>query len=204
METNPPGSTPGDQPGQQGGPPSGGPQSPPSRPEAPGGAPQAGQVMQPVPTGPGGAPLADYGPRVGAALLDGLIVGVGAVILNIIIGVVAGAVASGSDTGGLVTVLAGGLALIVAVLLYAPLILAREGENNGQTIGKQVLDLRVVREDLQPMDFGKGAMREVVGRALPSYFTCGVYGLVDILWPLFDDERRALHDMIAKTRVVKT
>ena len=157
--------------------------------------------MQPVPTGPGGAPLSDYGPRVGAALIDGLIIGIGAFILNIIIGVLAGVI--GDSTGGVVAIIGGGLAIIVAVLLYAPILLSREGENNGQTVGKQVLDIRVVQEDGQPVTFGKGAMREVVGRALPSYFTCGLYGLIDILFPLFDDERRALHDMIAKTRVVK-
>jgi uncharacterized RDD family membrane protein YckC len=208
METTPPGSTPGSDPGQQGGSPPGGPQTPPAAPQAPqappgppaGGVPQTGQTMKPVPTGPGGVPVADFGPRAGAFLIDLVIIIVGAVILNIILSAVAGAL---GDTGGLVTALVGGLAITVAMLLYAPFLMARGGANNGQTVGKQVLDLRVVREDGEPMTFGKGALREVVGRAIPWYFTCGVYGLLDHLWPLWDDERRAIHDMIAKTRVVK-
>ena len=33
--------------------------------------------------------------------------------------------------------------------------------------------------------------------------TFGLAGLLDVLWPLWDEENRALHDMVVNTRVVK-
>ncbi len=34
--------------------------------------------------------------------------------------------------------------------------------------------------------------------------TFGILTLVDYLWPLWDDQNRAIHDMIAETRVVRS
>jgi hypothetical protein len=33
--------------------------------------------------------------------------------------------------------------------------------------------------------------------------TGGLANLADVLWPLWDEENRALHDMIVDTRVIK-
>jgi hypothetical protein len=33
--------------------------------------------------------------------------------------------------------------------------------------------------------------------------TFGLAGLLDVLWPLWDDENRALHDFVVDTRTVK-
>ena len=158
--------------------------------------------------GPGGVPLADYGPRVGAALIDGLIVGVaGTIIYWVIVGA---AGATGSDAAVIVTLFVGWLAYLAVLAAYTIFTMNRPGERNGQTLGKQVVDIRVVKEDGSPMDPGKIAMREVVIRGLLfggiSTITFGFGGIIyllDVLWPLWDDQRRALHDMMAKTRVVK-
>jgi uncharacterized RDD family membrane protein YckC len=36
-----------------------------------------------------------------------------------------------------------------------------------------------------------------------SSFTFGLAWLLDILWPLWDEENRALHDFVVNTRVVR-
>ena len=36
-----------------------------------------------------------------------------------------------------------------------------------------------------------------------SSLTAGLASLADVLWPLWDEENRALHDLIVDTRVVK-
>lgn len=57
------------------------------------------------------------------------------------------------------------------------------------------------------MSFGRAALREIVMKGVVfgfgGAFTAGLAGVLDLLWPLWDPERRALHDMLAATRVVR-
>jgi uncharacterized RDD family membrane protein YckC len=141
---------------------------------------------------------------VGAALLDWLILLVPVVALAIIIV----AVAAGSDTGAIVTGIVGFLAYLLVTLFYAPVLMARGGEHNGQTWGKQILDIRVVRDNGQPFELGSAFVREVVVKGflfggLGSFFA-GIPTLLDWLWPLWDDQNRALHDMVVSTHVMRS
>lgn len=91
--------------------------------------------------------------------------------------------------------------LPVAVL-YAPLLLARSGQRNGQTFGKQAMGIRVIRQDGLPMTFVAALVREGLGRQVPALLSSGLYVPVDYLWPLWDARRQALHDKIGRTVVV--
>ena len=57
------------------------------------------------------------------------------------------------------------------------------------------------------MTFGYAMLREVAVKALLfgilSSLTAGLASLLDVLWPLWDDENRALHDFIVDSRVVQ-
>ena len=88
------------------------------------------------------------------------------------------------------------------VILYAPLLLARGGDHNGQTIGKQAMRIRVIRGNGLPMTFATAVVRETLGRQLPSLLTYGLYLPFDYLWPLRDPQRQALHDKVGRTFVV--
>jgi uncharacterized RDD family membrane protein YckC len=151
-----------------------------------------------------GPPLASWGSRVGATLLDGLVQTV-VIGLMFVPGVLA-LIADATVIGIILLVLAffGYLAVYV---LYGAWFMRREGERNGQTLGKQWLGIRVVRDDGRPYDLGSGLLREfavkqllfgVVGSAF-----AGIPWFVDNLWPLWEDENRALHDLIVKSHVVK-
>jgi uncharacterized RDD family membrane protein YckC len=145
------------------------------------------------------APTADWGERTGAALVDLAIAG-----FLLVAGIVAGAILIAA--GG--WAIAPGVILIVAGLagsvVYAPLMLAREGPGNGQTVGKRAAKLRVVRDDGAPIGFWLGVLREFVIKMFFGIFvTGGFFWLVDALWPLFDDRDRAVHDMVTETHVVK-
>ena len=100
--------------------------------------------------------------------------------------------------------------ILVAVitLLYAPVLMARRGRRNGQTLGKQMLGIRVVRDRGEPMTFWLGGAArggdQGPGRVrIASAVIPVVPWLLDDLWPLWDDENRALHDMAASTHVVR-
>lgn len=96
---------------------------------------------------------------------------------------------------------------IVGVLYYAPLMRLTDG----QTIGKRLLRIRVVRTDGKPMTATRAIWRQVVLLILLSNVGRFVGGgidtlsffvyVIDDLWPIWDHENRALHDMLAGTRV---
>ena len=92
---------------------------------------------------------------------------------------------------------------MVVAIFYAPLLMARQGEHNGQTWGKQALGIRVVRDTGEQVDLGFAFLREVVVKYLLFGFVGGFFfsipTIVDYLWPLWDDENRCLHDMVVKT-----
>ncbi len=83
----------------------------------------------------------------------------------------------------------------------------RGGEHNGQTPGKQIVGIRVVREGREPFGYGYALLRELVvkGLLIGTVGSLSLYipVLLDYLWPLWDEENRALRDMVASTRVVE-
>jgi uncharacterized RDD family membrane protein YckC len=117
------------------------------------------------------------------------------------------AVATGSDTAGWVTGILGFLAYLVVAFLYSPLLMARDGAHNGQTWGKQILGIRVIRDGGEPMSFGWAALREIAVKGFLVGIASSIIPLIpwflDFFWPLWDDENRALHDMIVSTHVVR-
>ena len=156
-------------------------------------------------------PYAGWWSRVGAALFDLMVISVPALLLAIAIFGGVGAAFSADDDFGIVTLILGiivyVLLLFAAVLLYAPLLMRREGERNGQTWGKQLIGIRVVRTNGVPMDFTHSAIREALVKGLGLGFASSIIPfipyLLDALWPLWDDENRAIHDMVVGTRVVE-
>jgi uncharacterized RDD family membrane protein YckC len=156
------------------------------------------------------APYAGWWSRVAAALFDLLVIGVPAMVLAVVIFGGVGAAFSADDEFGVATLFVGLIAyvglLFAAVILYAPLLMRRPGERNGQTWGKQLLGIRVVRTNGVPMDFAHSAIREALvkwlGLGIASAIIPLIPYLLDALWPLWDDERRAIHDMVVGTRVV--
>ncbi len=209
------GLTPGDPLGGPPGPPSEGSRSawaPPTRGGTPPAVPPAAPP-RPHASGPAapGAPLvlAAWGPRAAASLIDGVIVGIvaGAVLgaLGVLFGIgfLGGAEASGFFALVAALVVAA-VAVGIAALLYAPAVMAVTG---GRTLGKLVMGIRVVRVDGGPVDFGYAVVREALVKGLGLAFAAGLTGglalLADLLWPLWDDQNRALHDMVVRSRVVR-
>ena len=158
------------------------------------------------------APFASWGSRAGAAIIDMVVILVPAAILGAAIFGGFTAAFSDADSGlDVLGAVAAGLAylllLIVVGIIYAPLLMRRPGARNGQTWGKQLFGIRVVRTNGVPMDFGWSVVREPLvkglGLGLASTVIPLVPYLLDVLWPLWDDENRAVHDMVVGTRVVQ-
>jgi uncharacterized RDD family membrane protein YckC len=116
--------------------------------------------------------------------------------------VVVGVVFLGAVGAGVAGLAAGAVAnamiavLVVFVFAYPIVMLTF---HDGQTVGKQVVRVRVLRRDGEPVGFGRAFVREVT-KILFGY--TGILWLIDVLWPLWQAENKALHDLIAGTRVV--
>jgi uncharacterized RDD family membrane protein YckC len=87
------------------------------------------------------------------------------------------------------------------------MLMKREGQYNGQTWGKQMLGIRVVRDNGQAMSFGWAALREIAVKNLAVTIASSIIPIIpwflNFFWPLWDDENRALHDMICSTHVIR-
>ena len=153
--------------------------------------------------------LSGWWRRVWAQVIDGIVIGLIALVFFLIIGaIVGGGFLVGDTTGYIAAVLgflAWGICILVAALLYAPLMMAK---TNGKTLGRMALGIRVVRANGQAITFGYATLREIVVKwllfnVIGGAFTFGLAPLIDDLWPLWDEEHRALHDMVVDSRVIR-
>ncbi len=133
------------------------------------------EAARPRSGGPSG-PRAGFWERLGAAVLDNVILVVPFIFLTAALGV------------------AGfwlGLVVIIAYYTYF------EGAPSGQTVGMRALRIRVVSfETGGPIGYGRGLVR-TLGKCLSAI----VLGL-GYLWMLWDNERQCWHDKFAVDVVV--
>ena len=131
-------------------------------------------------------------------------------VLFLVLGAIFGSGFLIGDTTGIIAIILGFitwlLCITVASLLYAPLEMSM---TNGQTLGRKALGIRVVRANGKPMTFGFAMVREVAVKWLlfgvvAGGPTGGIAILIDYLWPLWDEENRALHDYVVDTRTILT
>ena len=157
-------------------------------------------------TAPAGVRAAGLGRRVAAYLLDGLIPAATIIFFLIVSFFAIVTVDFDDDTErwGFAVL---GIALLVSLLGYVVwwLIVLRRG----QTPGKQLVGIRVIRIDGRASDWSWTFLREfgikfVAINAVT--FISGSIGtivwIVDLLWAFWDRDHQALHDKIMKTVVV--
>ena len=141
---------------------------------------------------------ATYGKRVGALLIDLLMsYGIGSAVFTI------GLVLAFSDS----TVVLGVLLMIAGPL--AGLIIGiwnkvfKEGKT-GQSIGKAQMGISLVDSTTGlPLGPGRCFLRELVFGLLNG-ITGSVFGIIDYLWPLWDQNNERIMDKIITSRVVKS
>jgi uncharacterized RDD family membrane protein YckC len=166
------------------------PAAPPDAPETTWGPPVS-------PGAPAGE-LSGWWRRVGASIIDGLLIGiVGAVIAALIS-------ATTDLTEDERTAISLGIGIAIGVIYYG-LTMSRPGEHNGRTWGKQVTGIKVTRIDGVAVTFGFAFVREILVKTLLfgylAILTLYIATVLNYLWPLWDGRNQALHDKIVKTQV---
>jgi uncharacterized RDD family membrane protein YckC len=133
---------------------------------------------------------------LGAAILDGLIFG--AMVYIPIIFTAAALGAASEERGGAMLVL-GGLLTLAGLVAWAWLTI-RFVLGNGQTIGKKLTGIKVVRSDGSRVSFSRIFWLRNVVNAIISVIP--FYGLVEVLF-IFGESRQCLHDKMADTIVIR-
>lgn len=115
--------------------------------------------------------------RAGAYMIDGFIVAVVSIALNLILPSIVSAIAR--------LVLSAGYFTVMPV------------QNNGQTLGKMAAGVAIVRDDGTPLSYGRAFARWL------GYLVSGLTLCLGFVCAAFTHRKRALHDYIADTRVVR-
>ncbi len=174
------------------------------------------------PTTPDGVPLAGYGSRVGAYILDGIFSTLISLVLSIpflnnaaawyseiIRSAGSGAAASQPSTAQMLAHLWPIMLITVLVTLaYQIFFLNRWGATPGKRIVGISVRRREVPGPLSVVDAAKRVSLYVALQVVSLVPVVGslvslLVGLLDLLWPLWDSRRQALHDKIAGTNVVQ-
>lgn len=189
---------------------------------ASGGAPLAAPVLpgMPPPPPPGFVPMqtastrleySGWWRRVGALILDQLILMVPSLIIVLILisdtldeidsegGFQFNAQLSAFDSGG-------GIAASLIIIVMTVVYFGFQHGKWGQTIGKRATGIKVVDADSGQLigmgrSFGRVAFSQVLG-AIP--LAGSVFTLLDVLWPLWDSKNQALHDKVVRSVVVRS
>lgn len=175
-----------------------------------------GRPMLPPGVAPNGQPLANFGDRFLAYLIDSailcgvlLVVAVPTLIIVLTSSVhrltfnADGSLNGASMLSFYVVIFAVDIALLLLGLVATYVYQVEMMYRSGQTVGKRVMKLRVVCLDPgAPMTRGVAAKRWLIGSLVGSIV--GIFSLVDGLWQLWDQPfRQCLHDKVADTVVVK-
>jgi uncharacterized RDD family membrane protein YckC len=160
-----------------------------------------------------GPQLAGMGQRLGARILDGLIVGIPAMIVlfAIFLPLLTNDASAKFDSNGQLHIESGTSAVIVLLIdmivflagaaAYEILMIAKRGA----TLGKQIVGIKVIKDDGSVLTTNDSAKRFAVFQ-LPGLvpYIGGLWVLVCALSPLFDSQRKqGFHDKAAKTLVVQ-
>jgi uncharacterized RDD family membrane protein YckC len=155
---------------------------------------------------------ASPGSRLGAQVLDRLLLWAFMIPAGVVFGVYA-VVASSMGYGGsgeppiptAGAVLGGGLTLLTSLAGFAYWIylVGWRAGIRGQSPGKRLLGVHVrTTSGLQVPGGGAGLLRLAVMVGIAAV-TCGFGGLLDDLWLLWDPQRQCLHDKVVSTVVVQ-
>ncbi|HEX3621076.1 MAG TPA: RDD family protein [Acidimicrobiales bacterium] len=207
-----------------------GPTSRPTSPSAAHAEPAArpassSPVARPAPTPPPAPPSAQYPPpawpaaavpahqgltdpaysawwkRVCAALIDTVVVGIPG---GIIFAVLGGSLVRTDPNTGLATFHLTGtyaLACLLSLVLSLAYYVLLEGGPAAATVGKMAMNITLRDEStLTAIGYGRALGRRLLAAVLWWLFF--IPGLLDVLWPLWDDRHQTLHDKATNSVVV--
>ena len=153
---------------------------------------------------PGSVEYAGFWIRVVAKIIDGIVMFIPQMLIQTFFGLAAPGLINTENPGAEPTpeqlgMLFGSMGLVMVLsigmqALYNGIMVGKYGA----TLGKMAVGIKVINADRTPVSMGKGFGRYFA--ELVNSFTCSIGYII----AAFDSEKRALHDHIASTRVVRS
>jgi uncharacterized RDD family membrane protein YckC len=167
--------------------------------------------------------LASMGQRLGAYIIDGLLLGVIGVGLMLVLfapvfysrvinmNMLNPVMPHNIDMGEMMLVgsafprfFSVNIVLLVILLgvsnLFTTIIL---WASNGYSPGKWLLGIRVVKLNDQKITFIDALLRELLIKGIANSILSGVLNVVSFIWGCISEDRKTVHDLAAQTRVLK-
>lgn len=177
------------------------PQSQPAGPQA-----EASQSTV-IPDSPYGHQPAGWGLRLGALLLDSL-------VLLLPVGIIYGGIMA-IHLAPILSAVLQALVTGAAWAVYSKLLMLGSAEHPGQTLGMRVLEIKIVKNDQLPLDGQTVLRRQGLGLGLlgigGTFILASLLSIIGVLYligwfvicPIMDKANRCPHDLLAKTRPIK-
>jgi len=150
--------------------------------------------------------FASFAERFAARVIDTIIVlaimALTIIPINILLIIVLFLESPGKTTGEIDT-LASILSLVAGISFFVLAILISFGyfivlhKRTGQTIGKKIIGIKVVKTGGQPLTWNTSVLREI------GEIICQIALCIGYLFIIFDSKKQGWHDKIAKTFVIK-
>jgi len=143
--------------------------------------------------------------RLLAWLVDAVIIGVVIVIillctsLSAIFNLIKEDISLTLTVYSLIEIIQVGLVIEILFIIYYVSIPVR---NHGQTFGKKMLKIRVVKDNESNIDFSTMFMRQAIAEQLLGALTFGMSFVVSALLALFRKDKKTISDLFANTKVV--
>jgi uncharacterized RDD family membrane protein YckC len=145
---------------------------------------------------------ASVGARFVAQLLDGVIVNLAASLpsacVGFFMGLTLGADATTQADVEALQLQAQLVGLVIGLIVGLVYYVYIPPRWDGKTVGKSAMNIHIVKADGSPVTHGTMFLRDFIGK-----FLSALIFMIGYIMAFFDDEKRALHDRIASTRVVK-
>jgi len=122
---------------------------------------------------------------------------------NVLLSILTGIVVAIGTMGSLAMMNNQTVVMAIMVLMWALIVIVYFGYfiyfygTSGQTLGKKMLNIKVVSTDGTPLTYKKGLLR-VIG-----YIIASIPIYIGYIWMLFDKNKQNWEDKIANTYVVK-
>ena len=130
-----------------------------------------------------------FGRRFLAMMIDGFFVLFVSFILAMLVGMIDVFFGGGALPWNMVIIV---IMLLFSVFYYT----GKWVQTSGQTLGKLLMNIKIVNADGSPLTFGQVFLRYM------SYIVSGAVASLGFIWVSFDKKRRGWHDIIAKTYVI--
>lgn len=153
--------------------------------------------------------LASMGSRLGAYIVDGLILSlmvIGILFLVVIIPLIYSRMSGDYyfwNSEVVAVMFAFGLMLLILLCCFNVVTALFIWATNGYTPGKWIFKIRVVKLNGEKLSFMDAVLRELIMKGIANGMTSGILNIISFIWGYSSEVNKTVHDIVTETTVIK-